>query len=105
MSKLIGEHDVTTRSTSSSGTGWGNRSVSHSPRRQRILDVSDLHALPRGRMIVFSSGAPPALARTTPWQTGPYAEAIRVSIARWDPTGRTDWTLPTADTRPAEPTP
>ncbi|GAB3866619.1 hypothetical protein GCM10029963_79220 [Micromonospora andamanensis] len=31
LSKLIGEHDVTTRSTSSSGTGWGQRSVSTPP--------------------------------------------------------------------------
>jgi type IV secretory pathway TraG/TraD family ATPase VirD4 len=105
MSKLIGEHDVTTRSTTTSGTGWGNRSVSHGPRRQRILDVSDLHALPRGRMVLFSSGAPPALARTTPWQAGPYADAIRASITHWDPTGHTDWTLPTTDDEPAEPTP
>ncbi|RAO26085.1 hypothetical protein ONO23_05488 [Micromonospora noduli] len=93
LSKLIGEHDVTTRSTSSSGSGWGQRSVSHATRRQRILDVSDLHALPRGRMVVYASGAPPALARTAPWQDGPYATAIRASIAHWDPTGRTDWTL------------
>ncbi|MFG1892102.1 type IV secretory system conjugative DNA transfer family protein [Micromonospora sp. NPDC049051] len=104
LSKLIGEHDVTTRSTSSSGSGWGQRSVSHATRRQRILDVSDLHALPRGRMVVYASGAPPALARTAPWQTGPYAAAIRASIARWDPHERTDWTL-TPDNAPPEPTP
>ncbi|WP_233600256.1 TraG/TraD/VirD4 family protein [Micromonospora sp. M71_S20] len=104
LSKLIGDHDVTTRSTSSSGSGWGQRSVSHATRRQRILDVSDLHALPRGRMVVYASGAPPALARTAPWQTGPHAEAIRASIARWDPHGCTDWTL-TPDDAPPEPTP
>ncbi|WP_434740672.1 type IV secretory system conjugative DNA transfer family protein [Micromonospora sp. SH-82] len=103
LSKLIGEHDVTTRSTSSSGSGWGQRSVSHATRRQRILDVSDLHALPRGRLVVYASGAPPALARTAPWQDGPYAAAIRASIAHWDPHGRTDWTL-TPDA-PPEPTP
>ncbi|WP_025620530.1 type IV secretory system conjugative DNA transfer family protein [Salinispora cortesiana] len=93
LSKLIGEHDVTTRSTSSSGTGWGQRSVSHATRRQRILDISDLHALPRGRMIVYASGAPPALARTAPWQTGPHAAAIRASIDHWAPHSHTDWTL------------
>ncbi|MEU4778989.1 hypothetical protein [Micromonospora sp. NPDC023633] len=64
--------------------------------------MSDLHALPRGRMVVYASGAPPALARTAPWQNGPYAAAIRASIARWDPHGRTDWTL-TPDA-PPEPT-
>lgn len=93
LSKLIGEHDVTTRSTSSSGTGWGQRSVSHATRRQRVLDISDLHALPRGRMIVYASGAPPALARTAPWQTGPHAPAIRASIDHWAPHSHTDWTL------------
>ncbi|WP_331461096.1 type IV secretory system conjugative DNA transfer family protein [Micromonospora tarapacensis] len=102
LSKLIGEHEVTTRSTSSSGTGWGNRSVSHSTRRQRILDVSDLHALPRGRLVVYASGAPPALARTAPWQDGPHAATIRASIARWDPDSRTDWTL--SPGTPPEPT-
>lgn len=104
LSRLIGEHDVTTRSTSSTGSDWGQRTVSNSSRRQRILDVSDLHALPRGRMVVYASGAPPALARTAPWQTGPYADAIRASIARWDPTGRTDWTLPATIDDPVEPT-
>ncbi|MEV0732372.1 TraM recognition domain-containing protein [Polymorphospora sp. NPDC050346] len=89
LSRLIGDHDVTTRSTSTSGTGWGQRSVSHSPRRQRILDLADLHALPRGRMVIYVSGARPALARTAPWKTGPYADAVRASIARWDPTGET----------------
>ncbi|MFG1849669.1 hypothetical protein [Micromonospora carbonacea] len=44
-------------------------------------------------MVVYASGAPPALARTAPWQDGPYADAIRASIARWDPDNRTDWTL------------
>jgi len=54
-------------------------------------------------MVVYASGAPPALARTAPWQTGPYADAIRASIDHWDPTGKTDWTLP-ATTDPVEPT-
>jgi type IV secretory pathway TraG/TraD family ATPase VirD4 len=91
MSKLIGEHDVITRSTSTSGTGWGEQSVSRSPRRERVLDVAALHALPRGRMVVFSSGARPALARTAPWQKGPYEQQIRDSIARWDPDNKVDW--------------
>jgi type IV secretory pathway TraG/TraD family ATPase VirD4 len=93
LSKLIGDHDVTTRSTTSSGTGWGDRSVSHGTRRDRILDVAALHALRRGRMVVYSSGARPALARTAPWQQGPYAEQIRTSIACWDPDNKVDWTL------------
>ncbi|MEV0130802.1 TraM recognition domain-containing protein [Dactylosporangium sp. NPDC050688] len=96
LSKLIGEHDVTVRSTSlgdglglGTQNGWGDmqRSINHAPRRQRVLDVSDLHALPLGRMVVYHSGSPPVLARTAPWQTGRYADAIRASIARWDHAG------------------
>ena len=87
LSKLIGEHDVTTRSTSTTGQAW-ERTVNQSPRRQRILDVSDLGAIPRGRMVIFASGSPPALAATCPWQDGPYAAAIRQSLARWDPQGQ-----------------
>ena len=104
LAKLIGEHDITTRSTSTTRSGWGERSISHAPRRQRILDISDLHALPRGRMVVYSSGAPPVLARTAPWQTGPHAAAIRASIAHWDPQDqRADWALD--DTKTPEETP
>jgi type IV secretory pathway TraG/TraD family ATPase VirD4 len=91
LSKLVGEHDVATRSST---TGRGlERSVSMQTRRQRILDVSELGAMPRGRMVVLASGAPPALARTCPWQEGPYADAIGASLARWDPAGRFDPTL------------
>jgi len=93
LSKLIGEHDVITRSTSSTGHGWGDRSVSRSPRRQRILDIADLGALPRGRMVVYASGSRPALVKTAPWQAGPHAEQIRASLNRWDPAGDFDPTL------------
>ena len=103
LSKLIGEHDIITRSTNSTGHGWGDRSVSRSPRRQRILDIADLGALPRGRMIVYASGTKPALVKTAPWQNGPHATAIRASLARWDPAGDFDPTLdpdPDAEPRP-----
>jgi len=93
LAKLIGDEDIITRSTSSTGLGWGEQTVSRSPRRQRVLDVADLHALPRGRMVVYSSGARPVMARTAPWQKGSYAEQVRASIAHWDPDQHTDWTL------------
>ncbi len=100
LSKLVGEHDIITRSTSTTGIGWGDTSVSHAPRRQRILDIADLHALPRGRMVVFSSGAPPVLGRTIPWHNGPHADRIKASIRHWDPDQQTDWTLQPAETPP-----
>lgn len=93
LSKLIGDYDKVTRSTSTSGGGWGNQTVSRSSQPRRILDPAALHALPRGRMVVYSSGARPVLARTAPWQDGPYAEQIRASIRRFDPDSHTDWTL------------
>jgi type IV secretory pathway TraG/TraD family ATPase VirD4 len=100
LSRLIGEHDVVVRTTSHSGLSFSADSTSRTTRRERILDVAALHALPRGRMVIYSSGAPPALARTAPWQDGPYAEQIRASIARFDPDGKTDWTL---DPEPVDP--
>ncbi|ROP21242.1 TraM recognition domain-containing protein [Couchioplanes caeruleus] len=93
LSKLIGEHDVTVRSTTHNGMSLSADSVSRSTRRERILDVAALHALRRGRMIVYSSGARPVLARTAPWQHGPYAAAIRASIERFDPDHKVEWTL------------
>ncbi|MFC4066723.1 type IV secretory system conjugative DNA transfer family protein [Actinoplanes subglobosus] len=104
LSKLIGEHDVTVRSTSHRAGGWTADSVSRSTRRERILDIAALHALPRGRMVVYSSGARPVLARTAPWQTGPYADQIRTSIARFDPDQQTDWNLATDPGADADPT-
>jgi type IV secretory pathway TraG/TraD family ATPase VirD4 len=94
LSRLIGEHDVTVRSTTTTGATW-ERSVNQSPRRQRILDVAELGAIPRGRMVILASGTPPALARTCPWQDGPYAAAIRASLAHWDPQTTYDTTLTT----------
>jgi type IV secretory pathway TraG/TraD family ATPase VirD4 len=93
MNRLIGKHYVTMRSESRRAGGWTADSVSRSTQREDILDVAALHALPRGRMVVFSSGARPALARTAPWQTGPYAEQIYASIEKFDPDGKTDWSL------------
>jgi type IV secretory pathway TraG/TraD family ATPase VirD4 len=86
LSQLVGEFDLDTVSVSH---GKGGRSTSHSPRRERILDVADLAAMPRGRAVVFASGAPPALIRTQPWMAGPHAEAIRASIKAHDPAAET----------------
>jgi hypothetical protein len=68
--------------------------VSYQVQRQRTLDVADLAALPKGRALVFASGARPALVRTVPWMAGPHAEAVKASILAHDPTGRN--TLDTA---------
>lgn len=82
LSQLVGDFDLHSRSVSH---GRGGRSTSHSTRRERVLDIAELGALPRGRAIVLASGAPAVLAKTTPWMTGPHADAVRASIAASDP--------------------
>jgi len=85
LSQLVGYRDVTVRSTSLQQNY--NESLMLQNRQERILPVSELGAMPRGRMLVLASGAPPALARTCPWQTSPYADLIKASLAKWDPLG------------------
>lgn len=93
LSKIVGDHDQLTSSTS---TGRGHRSVSRQLVRRRILEVDELAALPKGRAVVLASGARPTLIRTQPWMTGPHAEAVKASIAAHDP--QADRTLVAADT-------
>ena len=50
-----------------------------------MLEVADLQTLPKGRAVVFASGAPAALVRTLPWMTGAHAAAVCASIAKHDP--------------------
>lgn len=82
LSRLVGDYD---RLTSSLSTGRAQRTVSHQLHRERILEVADLAALPRGRAVVLASGSRPTLIRTQPWMSGPHAEAVRASIAAHDP--------------------
>ena len=82
LSALLGDYDKTTRSVS---TGRHNRNVTHQLTRERIMDASDLAAMPPGRAIVFAAGARPTLIATQPWMTSPHAEAVRASIANHDP--------------------
>ena len=82
LSQLVGDFDLSTTSVSH---GRGGRSTNRAVRRERILDVADLGALPKGRAIVLASGAPAALVRTLPWMTGPHADVVRASIAQHDP--------------------
>ncbi|MFP3548287.1 hypothetical protein SB748_33435, partial [Rhizobium sp. SIMBA_035] len=45
-------------------------------------------AFPRGRAIMFASGAPAALLGTVPWMNGPHADAVRASITAHDPANK-----------------
>lgn len=78
MSQLVGEFERNSRSVSYSPGGTSN---SHQARTERILDPSDLRALPRGRAILLYSGLPAVLMRTVPWMVGPHAEAIKTALA------------------------
>jgi type IV secretory pathway TraG/TraD family ATPase VirD4 len=82
LSELVGDYD---KSTASVSYNKGLRSTSHQLRRERILDASELAALPRGRGVMLSSGSPAALIETVPWMKGKHAQAVRESIAAHDP--------------------
>ncbi|WP_307802681.1 TraG/TraD/VirD4 family protein [Cellulomonas dongxiuzhuiae] len=82
LSRPIGDYD---RLSSSTSTGKGHRTVSQQLHRERILDVANLAAMPKGRAVVLASGARPTLIRTQPWMTGAHAPAVRASIAAHDP--------------------
>lgn len=82
LSRTIGDYD---RLSSSVSSGRGSRNVSHQIQRDRILDVSDLASMPRGRALVLASGSRPTLIRTQPWMSGPHADQVRASIAAHDP--------------------
>jgi len=82
LSRIAGDYD---RQASSVSYGRGHRTVSQQLHRERILDVADLAAMPKGRALVLASGSRPTLIRTQPWMTGPHAEAVRASIKAHDP--------------------
>lgn len=92
LSALIGDYDKRVTSVS---TSKGQRNVSESLTRERIYDVADLQAMPKGRAVALASGARPTLIETQPWMTGPHAEAIKASIAAHDPSAAA--TLESAD--------
>ena len=69
VSKLIGDFDLLSRTVSFGGRQ--GRSTSRSTRREKILDVAELGALPTGRIVVMASGARPTLAKPTPYWERP----------------------------------
>ena len=83
LSQVVGDRDVVRRSSSAGGRG--GRSVSTSVQRERVLDVSDLAAMPRGRAVMTTSGAPAALVTLTHYSTKPYASAVSASQQHYEP--------------------
>lgn len=82
LNRMIGSYD---RLSASSTVGKGHASTSRQLQRERILDVDELAALPKGRAIVLASGARPTMVRTLPWMNGKHAEAVQASIKAHDP--------------------
>lgn len=82
LSRIIGDYDRLSTSTS---YGRGQRTVSQQNHRERIMDVAELAAMPKGRAVVLASGSRPTLIRTQPWMTAAYAGDVRASIAAHDP--------------------
>src|SRR5699024_1348984 len=79
LSSLIGEWEKPTRTYQTGHRGTGP-SRSYSRQKDRIMDVADIAALPRGRAIVLAAGARPTLIRTVPWMETDQADAIRDSL-------------------------
>jgi len=89
MSKIVGNWDRPTGSTSTNSGQGGSRSYSTQTTRARILDIEDLAAMPRGRALVIASGAVPSMVNTVPWTARPDAPAIAASIKAHEPAGVT----------------
>ncbi|MFI5796801.1 type IV secretory system conjugative DNA transfer family protein [Streptomyces sp. NPDC051677] len=91
LSELAGEFELREYQTSreSEFGGWsGARAISESTRRERVLQVSDLGAMPPGRALVLASGTKPVLVETVPWWEGAYAAEVQASLKKYDPGAR-----------------
>ncbi|MFD3808061.1 type IV secretory system conjugative DNA transfer family protein [Streptomyces sp. NPDC058619] len=78
LSRLIGDHDVETKSTSNSDSG---KSTSISMRQERILPADAIRALPKGTALCFATGMRAAMLDLRPWYMEPGAEALSAASA------------------------
>ncbi len=76
LSRMVGDYD---RLSSSTSTGRGQRTVSQQLHRERILDVADVAALPKGRAVV---PAPEPARRSSAPSRGWSARTARPSRRR-----------------------
>ena len=81
-SEIIGTHEVTAESVTSSK---GGKSYSESAAASTTMSVADLQALPRGRAVLFAAGMAPTLIRTESWWDGPHAKEVKASIEAHNP--------------------
>ncbi|MFD2683686.1 type IV secretory system conjugative DNA transfer family protein [Streptomyces phyllanthi] len=79
LSRLIGDHDVETTSTSISDSG---KSTSVSMRQQRILPADAIRALAKGSALLFATGLRAAMLTLRPWYLEPGADDLSAASAR-----------------------
>lgn len=79
LSRLIGDHDVQTTSTSHSESG---KSTSVSMRQERILPADAIRALPKGTALCFATGMRVAMLDLRPWYLEPDAAELTAASAR-----------------------
>ncbi|GAA2258371.1 hypothetical protein GCM10010415_20070 [Streptomyces atrovirens] len=79
LSRLIGDHDVETTSTSHSESG---KSTSVSMRQERILPADAIRALPKGTALCFATGMRAAMLDLRPWYREPGAEELSAASTR-----------------------
>ncbi|KPI02845.1 hypothetical protein OK074_4995 [Actinobacteria bacterium OK074] len=79
LSRLVGDHDVETTSTSVSDSG---KSTSVSYRQERILPPDAIRALPKGSAVLLATGLRAAMLRLRPWYAEPGADELAVASAR-----------------------
>lgn len=76
LSQLIGDHDVVHRTSTQQR---GGRSTTTSISRERIFDVSELAAMPRGRAVMIPAGQPATLFALEHWSAKPYGQKVAAS--------------------------
>ncbi|MFJ7192165.1 type IV secretory system conjugative DNA transfer family protein [Streptomyces bacillaris] len=79
LSRMIGDHDVETTSTSVSESG---KSTSISMRQERILPADAIRALPKGSALCLATGMRVAMLDLRPWYAEPGAEELAAASAR-----------------------
>ncbi len=78
LAELVGDYD---RETTTASLNRGVRSTSTALKRERILGVDELAALPRGRAILLTTGTRAAMMRTVPWYRGPKTTRDRIAAS------------------------
>lgn len=87
LTELIGDYEPENFSVSVQSGQGRSHSTTTSTRTEKILEVSDLNALARGRALVFASGTRPVLVETLPWYAGPHAAAVTAALNSATETG------------------